>query len=230
MSGDLGNPGTLDGAFEGVEVMYLIASGDRIADVVSIAAASGVGRIVTLSSASAGFVDNDGGKFHRDFETIVESSGLAWTHIRPGMFASNLLDWAPSIKSTRAVRAPHEASRQAPVHERDVAAVAAAAVLDAAHAGKIYTLSGPQSLTKREQVEAISAALGETIRFEEISPDQWRVETRSSLPEIAQDWILGYWEMALNAPEPVLPDVAAVLGRPATPLLEWARDHREDFA
>lgn len=227
--GDLEQPDALADALEGVDALYLIAAGERTSDVVDHAKESGVTSIVTLSSASAGFDDNPGGNHHRDFELTVEASGLPWTHVRPGMFATNLLDWAEAIKSSRTVRAPYNAARQAPVHEKDVAGVAAAALLDSAHAGAVYTLSGPESLTKSEQIEAISSALGEPVRFEEITPEQWREENGAHLPEYVLDWLLGYWENALVAPEPVLPDVENVLGHPATPLAEWARNHRDDF-
>lgn len=40
----------------------------------------------------------------------------------------------------------------APVHEADIAAVATAALLHDGHAGQRYELTGPQSLTHREQV------------------------------------------------------------------------------
>lgn len=229
VSGDLEQPDTLDAAFDGVDVLYLIAAGERSTDVVNLAKVKGVKRIVTLSSASAGVEDNPGGNYHRDFELTVESSGLPWTHVRPGMFATNLLDWAEEIKSTRTVRAPYDNARQAPVHEKDVADVAATALINDSHAGSIHTLSGPDSLTKSEQIEAISTALGEPIRFEETTPEQWRDENSSSTPTYVLDWLLSYWQHAVTAPEPVLPDVEDVLGRPATPLIAWARDHQNDF-
>jgi uncharacterized protein YbjT (DUF2867 family) len=227
--GDLEQPDLLAGAFKDVDVLFLMAAGERIEQTVEIAKANGVGRIVTLSSASAGFEDNPGGNFHRDFELAVEASGLPWTHIRPGMFATNLLDWAEPIKTTRSVRAPYDAAHQAPVHEKDVAAVTASALLESAHSGAIYTLSGPHSLTKSEQIATIASALNEPVRFEEITAEEWRNENSAYMPEYVLDWLLSYWQNALSSPEPVLPDIENVLGRPATPLSEWARDHQEDF-
>lgn len=228
IAGDLVNPDSLAHAFDAVDVVFLIAADDQTDAVVEMARKAGVSRIVTLSSASAGFQDNPGGNYHRDFELAVERSQLDWTHIRPGMFATNLLDWGEAIKTSRTVRAPFDNARQAPVHEEDVAAVAAAAITSNAHIGAVYTLSGPESLTKSEQIAVISAAIGETVQYEEITPEQWRTEN-PHLPSYVGDWLLGYWQNALSAPEPVLPDVSNVLGRPATPLLTWARDHREEF-
>ena len=229
VGGDLDRPHELESAFRDVDVLYLVMSGEQAGRVVDLAKRKGVGRIVTLSSASAGFDDNPGGAFHRDFERIVEESGLRWTHVRPGMFAGNLIDWAESIKTSRTVRAPYDQARQAPVHELDVAAVVATALLDESRAGAIYTLSGPQSLTKTEQVATIAAALGEHVHFEELTPERWREEAGAQYPPYVLDWLLAYWERALGSPEPVLPDVSDVLGRPALALDAWARDHVEDF-
>lgn len=229
VGGDLDSPEGLTGMFDGVERMYLIAAGEATGRLLEAAKEAGVQRVVTLSSASAGFANNPGGDFHRAFELVVEESGLEWTHVRPGMFASNLLDWAEDIKTTGIVRLPYDNARQSPVDELDVAAVAAAALLDDAHVGKIYTLSGPEALTKSEQFATIAKSIGNEILFTEITPEQWRDEAGGHLPPYVMDWLLSYWEDALENPEPVLPDVERVLGKPARPLSEWASTHAEEF-
>lgn len=229
VGGDLENPESLSKVFDGVDRLYLIMAGETTEQIVSAAKQAGVRRVITLSSASAGFTNNPGGEYHRAFELAVENSGLEWTHVRPGMFASNLLDWAAVIKDTGIVRLPYDNARQSPVDELDVAAVAATALLEDSHVGKIYTLSGPEALTKGEQFAAIARAVGKDIRFTEISPEQWREEAGEQFPPYVMDWLLAYWEDALANSEPVLPDIENVLGRPARPLSEWAAAHSEDF-
>ncbi len=150
--------------------------------------------------------------------------------MRPGMFAGNLLDWAEAIRTGGVVKAPCGAARQPPVHELDIAAVAATALLSDGHHGKIYTLSGPEALTKTEQVAAISKAIGRDIRFEELTPEQWREHVKEEMPPFAIDWRLGLWTRTVDNPEPVLPTVQEVLGRPARTVAEWAADHAEHFA
>ncbi|MDQ4011291.1 MAG: hypothetical protein M3228_11510 [Actinomycetota bacterium] len=144
------------------------------------------------------------------------------------MFAANLLDWAEQIRTEGVVREPYAEARQAPVHEVDIAAVAAAALLSDEHVAAIYTLTGPESLTKPEQAAAIGAGLGKDVRFEESTPDQWRVS--AYMPEHAIEWLLSYWWAVAQAPENVLPTVEIVTGRPAHSLTQWARDHAEAFA
>lgn len=226
--GDLDKPESLASAFDGIDRMYLIAAGDT-RGVVDVAERAGVRRVVMLSSASAGFNDYPGGEFHRAAERAVEGSGLEWTHVRPGMFMANLLDWADAIRGEGVVKAPYAAARQAPVHELDIAAVAATALLSAGHAKEIYTLSGPESLTKAEQVVAIGQAIGRDIRFEELSPEQWREQVQAEIPPFVADWLLGLWARTTDNPEPVLTTVREILGRPARTLTEWAADHAADF-
>lgn len=228
VGGDLEDPESLASVFDGADRMYLLAAGDT-QQVVDHAKRAGVRRIVVLSSASAGFENDPGGEYHRAVERAVESSGLEWTHVRPGMFAGNLLDWAESIRAEGVVRAPYGAARQSPVHELDVAAVAATALLSDGHNGQIYPLSGPEVLTKAAQVAAIGKAIGRDIRFAELTPAQWREHVAGELPPFVIDWLLGLWAHTVDNPEPVLPTVQEVLGRPARTVAEWAADHVADF-
>ena len=90
---------------------------------------------------------------HAEIERLIETSGLQWTFLRPGMFAANArFWWAPQIRAGDVVRWPYLAAPTAPIHERDIAAVAVRALCEDGHAGAEYVLTGPQSLTQFEQV------------------------------------------------------------------------------
>lgn len=201
--------------FRGVDRMYLLAAGDTKLTV-DLAKRAGVRRIVTLSSAAED-------EFHRGAESAVENSGLEWTHVRPGMFMANLRDWADGVRAG-VVREPYAQARQAPVHEVDIAAVVTRTLLEDGHIGRIYPLTGPQLLDKVEQARTIGAALGKSVRFEEISPRQWRESV--PIPDYVAEFLLGIWA---DSDESVLTTVEDVLGRPAKTLADWASDHREDF-
>src|SRR4029077_4809389 len=105
-------------------------------------------------------------------------AGIAPTIIRRGMFASNArVWWGSMIRDGDVVRWPYGAAETAPIDERDIAAVAARALVEDGHAGGDYVLTGPESLSQAEQVSVIGAALGRPIRFEELSPEEFRRET-----------------------------------------------------
>ncbi|WP_026343656.1 SDR family oxidoreductase [Nocardia sp. BMG111209] len=225
---DLDEPDSLASAFTGAESLFLLSHPATAVEVTRLARRCGIGRIVTLTSVLADR-EPPGAPHHLLVEHAVESAGVAWTHVRPGMFASNLLGWAADIRREGVVREPYSDAAQTPIHEADVAAVAVAALLHDGHAGRIHRLSGPQSLTKPEQVAAIGAALGRRLDFEEIEPEAWRRARADSVPGFVQDLLLEIWSRSTEFPEPVLPTVEEVTGRPGRTLTEWARDHRRHF-
>jgi uncharacterized protein YbjT (DUF2867 family) len=93
---------------------------------------------------------------HAGVEQLIESSGLRWTFVRPGPFALNSRNWwAPQLRVGDVVRWFYADAATAPVHERDIAAVAVRALSSEAHDGREYVITGPASLTQREQVEII---------------------------------------------------------------------------
>ena len=127
-------------------------------------------------------------------ERLIETSGLQWTFLRPGMFAANARRWwAPQIRAGDVVRWPYLAVPTAPIDERDIAAVAVRALCEDGHAGAEYVLTGPQSLSQFEQVAIIGRVLGRSLRIEEISPD----EARRALPTIIPAMLLDAWAAAL---------------------------------
>jgi hypothetical protein len=131
------------------------------------------------------------------------------------------------IRVDGVVREPFARAAQAPIHEADIAAVVVTALLQDGHAGRRYTLSGPASLTKTEQVEAISGGLDRQVSFEEVSPTLW-LTVAGVDPDVAE-FLVARWAAATDHPEPVLPTVREVTGRPARTLIRWAADHAEEF-
>src|SRR5690606_13291327 len=104
---------------------------DGAAAFAQAAAAGGVPRLVLLSSLAAALEhERDHGsasqRHHSAIEEAVRASGAPWTILRPGTFAANLLTWSQPIRFTGGVRGPYPTSAQAPIHEADAAAAAAA--------------------------------------------------------------------------------------------------------
>lgn len=233
-AGDLEQPATLHDALRSVERMYLIPAAPRTAaEVVAMARAAGVRRIVVLSGAAADSdVWGDGG--YLAVEQAAEQSGLEWTHVRPGEFAGNWLDWAPSVRAQRLVRRPYGNAVTQPTHEADIAAVIAATLTEDGHAGMTYTFAGPEALSTAEQVRLIGAALGEDVRFEEHDPAQAREQwIQDGYPATFVDWMFGVWAESARDPAPVNEEWAAVVprltGRPARTFGQWAVDHAASF-
>ena len=125
------------------------------------------------------------------------------------------------------VRWPYLAAPTAPIHERDIAAVAVRALCEDGHAGAEYVPTGPQSLTQEEQVHILGTAIGRSLRLEEMSPDEARREL--PMPVFVVNMLLDAWAAAIGQPALVTSTVAEVTGGPARTFLDWSTDHASKF-
>ncbi|WP_214416404.1 SDR family oxidoreductase [Sphaerisporangium fuscum] len=233
VAGDLADATTLGSqVFDGVDRAFVFPA-QGVEAFVTAAIAHGVHRFTVLSSlAAAKEFPRDHGSasqlHHSAVEAVVTGRTDAWTILRPGTFANNLLSWAWQIRSGAPIRAPYLASAQAPIHEYDVAEAAAETLLSDEHLGEVIPLTGPQALTRSEQVAIIGEALGREIPLVEITPEEFRAETAQFIPEPVMKMLLDYWHDTLTVPDVPRP-VTVVTGRPGRALAEWAADHRADF-
>ncbi|NJC72569.1 NAD(P)H-binding protein [Planosporangium thailandense] len=227
---DLRDPDTLPAVLDGVDRAYLFPVPGQVGGFLAAARKAGLRRIVLLSSQAVTFDPRDViGRAHAEYERAVEESGLAWTFVRPGAFMANDLAWAPAIRADGVVRAPYGRAATAPIHERDIAAVAVRALLDDGHAGRAYELTGPESLTAVERVRLIGASIGRDLRYEEQPPDEARRQMATHTPPAIVDAVLSILASAVGAGAPVLPTVEEVTGRPAASYTRWVGDHAADF-
>jgi uncharacterized protein YbjT (DUF2867 family) len=109
-----------------------------------------------------------------------------------------------------------------------VAAVAAATLHQDGHAGGDYVLTGPESLSQAEQVRIIGEVLGRPIKFEELSPEEFRRETEGSWPRPVVDMLLDAWAATMGRPAYITSTVAGILGS-ARSFRQWAADHMAAF-
>jgi uncharacterized protein YbjT (DUF2867 family) len=167
--------------------------------------------------------------FHADIEHVIEQSGLKWTFLRPGGFATNTLWWAPQIRAEGVVRWVYGACARASIHEQDIAAVAVRTLTDDGHGGRKYPLTGPQTLTQVEQVRIIGEVLGRPLRFEEISPEAMRSQLLARLPPAVVEGALQYWARLVTEPEVVSSTVEKITGAPPRSFRDWVVDHVSNF-
>jgi uncharacterized protein YbjT (DUF2867 family) len=236
VAGDLTVPESLDAALQGVGAVFLLwTAPPGTAPAVIERLASHTRRVVFLSSPHKTphpFFQqpNPMARFHADVERLIAAAGLDSTIIRPTIFASNALFWwAPAIRDGDVVRWPYGAAETAPIDERDIAAVTARALYEDGHAGGDYVITGPESLRQAEQVSVIGAALGRQIRFEELSPEEFRRETAGRWPSAAVDMLLAAWGATIGHPAFVTSTVADVAGSPPRTFRQWVADHTDAF-
>ncbi|MFJ1967300.1 NAD(P)H-binding protein [Streptomyces sp. NPDC087903] len=234
VSGDLFRPQWIEAALEKVEALQISprATGPGLGELLRLAVRQGVQRVVLLSATT---VEHPAGeaRFAAQFqhaEDLVSSSGLDWTVLRLADFAANALAWAPQTRSGDVVRGAYGRAATSPIHETDIAAVAARALHGSVPPGSIHTLTGPQSLTQVEKVHLIGAALGRALSFQELPPERIRQGMLAQgIPEEVPDRLLGSLADYAQRPGPTTSAVEDLLGRPARTFADWARDNAPAF-
>ncbi|MFI8460793.1 SDR family oxidoreductase [Kitasatospora sp. NPDC085464] len=228
VAADLADPTSLTPALDAARALFLLLSGDlqapgaRPADIIALAAARGVRRIVLLSSQGVATRPLGPSRVAmRAVEDALRDSGPDWTVLRPGGFASNALAWAESVRAQGTVAAPFGDVGVPVIDPADIAAVAAACLLDERHTGRVYELTGPKVITPRQQAEAIAAALGSPVRFHELTRGEAKAMMTRHVPaELADDTL-----DIVSAPNPaelrISPDAERVLGRAPRPFDDW---------
>jgi uncharacterized protein YbjT (DUF2867 family) len=222
----------------GVTTLFLNprAVGKSVGYLVARAYAEGVRRVVALSAIN---VDDDlanqpsryRGDFNKEVETAAVESGLEWVSLRPTTFCSNTIGlWANQIRNGDTVYGPYADATWSPINERDIAGVAAHALLHDDLLGQRIELSGPQSLTQREMVTTIGEAIGRTLTYQEVPPDVAKERMVSNtLPTGFVDALLGILAKSVGHPALVTDEVPKILGRPALTYAEWVTDNKEAF-
>ena len=236
--GDLSAPDTLDACLSGIESVFLVWTLPLAAAAPTIERiAAQARRIVLLTSPHRTphpFFQQPNALrlIHGGVEQLIETSGLRWTFLRPGPFAVNCRNWwAPQLRNADVVRWFYADAATAPVHEGDIAAVAVRALCGEGHDGREHVLTGPASLTQREQVQIVADALGRPLHFEELPRESAREQMLTMMfPPPVADMLLNAYAAAVGQPALVTSTVLEVTGAPARSFHDWALDHAGDFA
>jgi uncharacterized protein YbjT (DUF2867 family) len=217
--GDHTDPASLDRAMEGVDAVFLLGPGTSDApsyDLALLDAAkrADVRKVVKLGAIPVGPI----GARHRPGEEAARAFPV-WTLLRPSMFATNSLQWAPQVAAGEPIPNPMGTTRFGVVDPRDLAEVAVRALLDDDHHGRTYTLTGPELLNVPEQVAVLSELLGRTLSTVDLPLEALPAEYAEGL------------RAALTGEGSFLSgDVADVLGRPARGYATWARENYPGLA
>lgn len=178
VSGDMARPDTLREALDGVDRAMLISSSDPAmlevqSSFIDAACDAGVRHVVKLS----GIIPDIRSQFrfarmHGEAEKKLEDSGMAWTHLRAGEFMQAYFRQVPSIVNRGVLALPMEDAQIASIDAGDIAEVAAAVLTGEGHEGKVYPITGPESLTMTEVAERLSRVTGKPVRYVNVPPEE----------------------------------------------------------
>ncbi|WP_216892947.1 SDR family oxidoreductase [Nocardia alni] len=234
--GDLNSPESVSKAVRGVEAIFLMQTGAGIEQTMTMIAAArdaAVPRIVLLSSIGARLqplAENPMGAALAAREQVLRESGLGVTYLRPSSLASNAFWWRDAIRAGR-VADPTSGRLHSVIAPEDIARVAVAALTDDAHTGKGYILTGPQTLTSREQVETIAEVTGHSIDFEDITPHEFAQAAiqRGTPPEQAHMMEALYEWFRANRSGFTTDDVENITGTAPATFRAWCEHHADAF-
>jgi uncharacterized protein YbjT (DUF2867 family) len=219
----LDDPDTFPAALKGVTSVFLYAQASHIDAFIEEATAAGVRHIVLLSTATViepAAATNPIARLHIPVEEALTASPIATTILRPGSFAANALRWPSGTVSL-----PYPDAHTDPIHELDIAE-AALKVLEESRPGA-YTLTGPESLSFREQIDRLARVTGRTITVDAVTREAWKAEMSAHMPGPFADALLDMWQAADGIPVPITDTVEELTGHPARSFTEWAEDHAE---
>ncbi|MEU7009000.1 NAD(P)H-binding protein [Streptomyces sp. NPDC046332] len=233
---DLSDPADFETALDGVDSVFLYAEPSHIDTFVAQARSAGVQHIALLSSSSVlapDAAENPIAASHLAVERALAAAAadgaFEATHLQPGAFATNALQWAWAIRSGRPVELPYPGSHGDPIHEQDVAESAFAVLTDPGLRGSSYLLTGPESLDFTEQLAILAEATGRPAAPAAVTPEEWRRSVSAHIPESFADALLSYWASHDGRPVPLTRSVEELTGHPARTFAEWATGHADAF-
>jgi NAD(P)H dehydrogenase (quinone) len=214
----------LRGALQDVDVLFLVSAAESAERMAQHAAAvraardAGVRRVVYTSFfGAAPDCTFTLGRDHHATEELVREAGLEFTFLRDNLY----LDLFPLLGGEeRVLRGPAGSGRIAGVARADVAAVAAAVLLDDAHTAQTYDLTGPQALTMADAAAEMTEVLGVPFSFvDETVEEAYASRAPYGVPQWQLDaWVSTYTAVAAGEMDGVSDDVPRILGRPALSL------------
>jgi uncharacterized protein YbjT (DUF2867 family) len=171
--------------------------------------------------------------FQKQFYSIeqyLERCGVPYTILRCPFLMDDFYFFIPQLLEGH-LRVPLGAGCTVMMSAQDVGECAAAVLASqsATHHGKIYSLTGPESLDGNKIACALSAGLGRTISYVPISASdaETKFVSLGFLPYQAAGFIELFQLLALGGGECVSSDSSNLLGRPPVSLAAWSQGHRE---
>ncbi|MFF7357057.1 SDR family oxidoreductase [Streptomyces filipinensis] len=228
---DLDDPATWEPALDGAGAAYLVEPGlrpgadrqARLPRFVTEAVTAGVRRLVLLSAPRAG---EQGHPLHA-VEQAVRGSGVDWVILRPNWFSQNFSEgpWRPGVLAG-SLAVPTGDGRTPFVDAEDIAEVAAAALTEDRHSGRIYALTGPRAISFGEAAHLIARATGRRVQHVDVDPDTFvrRQVAAGASPAVARLFADILMAIGRGSGAALSDGVQRALGRPPRPFEDFVTE------
>jgi uncharacterized protein YbjT (DUF2867 family) len=190
---------------------------DAVRELASLALDAGARRLVLISGR--------GEEEAERAERVVQESGAEWTVVRCSWFAQNFSEGyllEPILAGVLAL--PAGDVPEPFVDADDIADVAVAALTEDGHAGEVYELTGPTSLTFAEAVEEIARAAGRDVRYVAVPLEEYTGLAADTVPPAYLALLAYLFREVLDGRNAIPADgVRRALGREPRDFREYAR-------
>ncbi|BAZ14369.1 NmrA family protein [Calothrix sp. NIES-4071] len=227
---DFTKPSTFASAFEGVNKLFLVRPPalanvrKQVAPALETALAAGVEHIVFLSLLGA---ERNRIVPHAKIEQYINKLNIPATFLRAGFFMQNLSTVHRDEIRRGELFIPAGNGKTSFIDVRDIAAVAARALLEDGHSGKAYALTGNEALTYYEVAEIFTSVLDKPIRY--TNPSIFKF-IRMRAQELPIDFVLVmagiYTTTRLGLAGSITGDVKLLLNRPPITVQKFVEDYR----
>lgn len=223
--GDYEDAESLQHAWEGAERLLLVSSnaaatgGDTLkqhATAISVARSVGVKRIFYTSQVSASSASHfPPGKTHAATEQMLAESGIAWTAMRHGFYASSALSMNARAFGSGALLAPEDGKVAWTTHDDLAAADASLLVGTKVIDGPTQPLTGTEALDLTDLARLAGEILGKPVVRSFVTEQELEISARNAgVPEGSIAVMLGYYRAARAGEfESVDSTLAGIIGR-----------------
>jgi NAD(P)H dehydrogenase (quinone) len=221
--GDFTEPSTLAHAFAGAS-QVLVVSANTLGDegraqhraAIEAAAAAGAGRILYTSHQGAR-ADSlfAAAPDHAAAEDVLATTGVPWTSLRNGFYASTVPMLLGDAASTGELRLPADAPVAWTTRD-DLAAGTARLLVDGAPDGPTRPLTASEATDMEAVAQIVGEVTGRTIRRVVIDDDEYRATlVGHGVPAPAADMLVGMFAAARRGDfAPADPTLGELIGRP----------------
>jgi uncharacterized protein YbjT (DUF2867 family) len=113
----------------------------------------------------------------------------------------------------------------APVHEDDIADVAVVALTETSLENQTVLLTGPESLTFRQELEIIGEVLGRDLVINELTREQGEAQMSNFVPPPILASLLAQWEAAVGVVADTSATAERITGKPGRTFRQWVEEH-----
>ncbi|MGB3373984.1 MAG: SDR family oxidoreductase [Microbacterium sp.] len=232
---DLHDSDSISAALDGIDAVFLNSPSTEDAAALQVrfldlTAKAGIPKVVVLSQYGA-TADSPVRflRWHAQVEDHIRTLDFSATVLRPNLYLQSLLAFADTI-AQGILAAPIGAVAVSAIDTRDIADAAAAVLTSDDHNGRTHTLTGPRAITHSEIADALGAATGNAITFQDLPPEHFMAALENYVPQWQLEGLVeDYAHYSRGEASDVTTAVADLTGRPARDVTDFARDYAAAF-